>query len=971
MPKNNDLLSIFLEETYGYLSAIELSLLELEKDPKNRKQLDLLFRMIHTIKGGAGLLNLKKITALSHSMENLLGEAREQKIILKKEHINALLAGYDCLLKMLKDPVHSEKIDMTKEHQYLEILFTQQIKPLEPSKFSRSIELVPDHLPKNSEVFLYEVSLFMNKDLPRLKMTFSETLAKLDTSGKILDSHLTLENKQLQPNQQLRGNFCFVFSYLTPLNITTISEMLMVPQSQINLIPPETLQKNNIELAEKEPLEENLQEILSEETALTLLPAFVDTTQEMNESIRVNLKRLNRLLDLAGELVLVRNQIFRMEKLLDFSKVSGFKGILQNFNRITTDLQEVVMNTRMQAVGMVFNKTPRLLRELTSTLGKKIDVTTEGGEVELDKSMIEALADPMTHIIRNAVDHGMESPEERIKKGKLPNGVLLQKAFHKGEYVLIQISDDGRGINPERIESLAIEKGFITSQETKKMTDQEKINLIFIPGFSTSESISSVSGRGVGMDVVKHNIEGIGGKIEIASVVDKGTTITIVLPLTMAIIPCIIAQNQKSCFAFPQINVEEMLLLEANEYTSNIEEIQDNYVLRLRGKLILLISLEKGLNPNSKISYQESVSARIKTQPLLNIFIIKSEHHRAAVIVDKILGSEEIVVKPIPEYLKQIKSFSGTTILGDGSVAMIINALGLMENTSIVRIEEKIKKNLIEDKTNHLYEKESLLIFNNGTPEIFALPIPLIRRVDSIQLKEIQKIGDKEYIEYRGEQVVLIRLEDHLPIQKPSNQQEALYIIFPKNIKNPVAFLIHKVIDSIDVVVKLERVKILDSGILGSFLLEKKIILLLDLYGILEIAEPDCISTKIVLDKEKTKKYHLLLVEDTPFFMKVVKDYLVHIGYTISTATNGREALEKLREQKFDLVLTDIEMPIMNGKDLLKSIRANPNWSGLPVIAITSLSGEEMIREGKKSGFNEWLVKLNKEQLFQTLQKYL
>lgn len=981
MSQTDDLLYVFLEEIQGHLPAIELGLLELEKDPQNRKQLDPLFRIIHTIKGGAGLLNLKKVNDLAHIMENVLGLARSQKIVFEKEHIDALLAGYDCLLQMLKDPVRSETVDIRLETQMLEALYDpKQAKEIPLPSSTSSLQ--------KTRSFFYEGYLFLNKDLPRLETNFSAYLEEIEQSGHILEAHLSIENKQIQDDHSQTGDICYIFSYQTSLTLEQVSEVLKLPLTQIHPISAEDIQEQEHPLTENPPsqvvkekqtkkngeraLQAEPKELLGggEDSELEL-PSFTDLSHDMNETIRVYVKRLNRLLDLAGELVLVRNQIFRLEKSLGFSKMGGFKGILQNFNRITTELQEVVMSTRMQAVGIVFSKTPRLIRKLNAKLGKKIDVITEGGEVELDKSMIEALTDPMTHIIRNVVDHGMEPPEERIKKGKLPNGTLLQKAFYKGESVVVQVSDDGRGIDPELILSKAIEKNFVSPQEAQKMTDQEKINLIFIPGFSSANTISSISGRGVGMDVVKNNVEGIGGTIEVYSILGKGTTLTITLPLTMAIIPCLIAQNQNAWFAFPQINVEEMLLLEEEDYAKSISKVQNHYVLRLRGKLLPLISLEKGLNPSSSTSHEDSIFDRITQQKLLNLFIIKSEKHRAAVIVDKIIGNEEIVVKPLSEYIKQIKSFSGTTILGDGSIAMIINVLGLMENIHIGRLEEKIQKSASEEKVIHQYEKESLLIFDNGSSERFALPIPLIRRVDSIPVEDIQRIGTREYIEYREEQVRLIRLEEYLPIQKPSCFSGNVHVIFPKNTKVPVAFLIHKVLDSIDLVVKLERVKIAEHRILGSFLVDRKVILLLDMYAILEEAEPDCVSTRGLISSEKAQKHHLLLVEDTPFFMKVVKDYLIHLGYTVSTAINGREALDKLREEAFDLVLTDIEMPVMNGKELLKSIRANPNWGNLPVIALTSLSGEEMILAGKKMGFNEWLVKLNKEQLLQTLQKYL
>jgi two-component system chemotaxis sensor kinase CheA len=361
-------------------------------------------------------------------------------------------------------------------------------------------------------------------------------------------------------------------------------------------------------------------------------------------------------------------------------------------------------------------------------------------------------------------------------------------------------------------------------------------------------------------------------------------------------------------------------------------------------------------------------STNVDIDKPLYILIIKAESNRVAVIVDQILGSEEIVVKPMPEYFRQMKNFSGTSILGDGAIAMIIDVQGYIQKNQLGYTElQKDNTVLVQHKVEQ--EPQSLLIFDNNTEEHFALALSWIRRIDSLDVKRIQMIAGSEYIEYRGEQMRLLRLENCLPVQKPNNYAAIANIIIPKRSKIPVALLINRVVDTKSTVIKLENTSMKNSGILGSMLLDEKITLMLDLHSILEAGEPDSVE-KLEINTEKAKNKHILLVEDTPFFMKVIKECIEAGGYQVTTANNGREGLEALQQQDFDLVLSDIEMPLMDGREMVKNIRANSRWDKLPVIALTTLNDEHTIAEGKKAGFNEWLVKLDKELVLKTLARY-
>ncbi|MBF0349668.1 MAG: chemotaxis protein CheW [SAR324 cluster bacterium] len=679
---------------------------------------------------------------------------------------------------------------------------------------------------------------------------------------------------------------------------------------------------------------------------------------KIDETIRVSVSRLNKLVDLAGELVLARNQILRLSEPI-VKQINGLSSVLQNFNMVTTELQEEIMNTRMQPIGMVFGKFPRMIRELSQQLNKKIQLVTEGNDVELDKTIIESLSDPMTHIIRNTADHGIELPEVRLKKNKPEQGTVKMKAYHESGQVIVQVMDDGKGIDVAVIVQKAVEKGVITAEMVPNMSDKDKLNLVFAPGFSTAEKVSSVSGRGVGMDVVKSNIEQLGGTVEVSSEKGKGTTLTMTLPLTMAIVSCLIVKANNQRFAIPQVSIEELVMLKPQDHQTMIGEVQGNAVLRLRGKLLPLLSLTRGLGYAEEPRNEEAS---------LRILIVKIGSSRVGVIVDEVLGSEEIVVKPMPEYLKHLRYFSGATILGDGAISLIMDIPGFVEKNQLLSSDQLTEDKLYEDAAHKEMETQSILIFDNGSEEQFGLAIPLIRRIDDIEITDIQHIGDKEYIEYRGEQMRILRLEDYLPIQQPKKRVDNPNIIIPKQSAIPIGILINRVIDTKNLHIHLEKGSIKHHGIIGTTLIDRKITLILDLYAVLEMGEPESVVVK-KMDKFSDKK--VLLVEDTPFFLTIVTDYLKTAGFHVVTATNGKEALEILAKQTFDLVLSDIEMPVMNGLELIKNIRANPNWQRLPVLALTSINDANIVNLGKEAGFNEWLVKLDKENIYSQLIKYV
>jgi len=553
----------------------------------------------------------------------------------------------------------------------------------------------------------------------------------------------------------------------------------------------------------------------------------------VEDSIRVHISLLNDLMNLASELVLGRNQLLRaLEN--HHKSIPGIEPILQNVDRITTELQERIMQTRMQPLGNVFNKFPRLIRELSRKTKKDIRLEMSGTDVELDKSIVESLADPLTHLIRNAVDHGIEPASERIKLGKEEVGLISIKAYHEGGHVIIDIADDGRGLDEEKIRQKAIERGLIQAEDIAKMSDEELLEMIFLPGFSTSQTVTDISGRGVGMDVVKTNIEKLGGAIEIFTQREKGTTFRLNLPLTLAIISSIIVEVMGQKFALPQVNLQEIVRIKPGDSERRIEYANGIKVLRLRNKLLPLISLSEILG------LHEEGSNEARTSSIIRVLVLKIGSKRFGLIVDVIHDGEEILVKPLPGYLKDCKAYSGVTILGDGSIAMILDPEGIAAVSGLKFTDELIgdsgESNIID-----AYEekREPILLFKCSGHEIFGLSLSMISRVEEIKRDDIQTIGDREYIKFRDRTLRIIRPEDYIPVNKKRTDNQKLYVLVVKNTYSPIGILVEKIYDTIMISMGQSQKDIKARGIMGTAFWDNVIVLLLDLYELFEMAVPE------------------------------------------------------------------------------------------------------------------------------------
>ncbi|MEE4356832.1 MAG: hybrid sensor histidine kinase/response regulator [Desulfococcaceae bacterium] len=692
-------------------------------------------------------------------------------------------------------------------------------------------------------------------------------------------------------------------------------------------------------------------------------------------SLRVNINLLDLLMTLAGELVLSRNQLLRaiIRNNRRALEISG-----QRIDLITSELQEAIMHTRMQPINNIFNKFPRVVRDLAISLNKNIELTIEGREVELDKSIIESLNDPMTHLIRNAADHGIESPRTRIRQGKDPVGRIHLKAYHEAGQVNIEIRDDGRGMDGESIAASAVAKGLLTEDAVRGMSDREKISLIFLPGFSMSEKITDISGRGVGMDVVKTNLDRLGGIVDIDSEPGKGSSIHIKLPLTLAIIPSLLVSDAEERYAIPQVNVVELLRIGPSQIRNRIEHVGNAQVVRLRNKLLPLLRLGNILRPEPSDRASDRPSDRknpllINEKRGINIVVVSTGIFKYGIIVDRLHDSEEIVVKPLGRHLTDCQGYAGATILGDGRVALILDVADLARMAELASVSASVRDAASEGKVPLPAEdQQTLLLFRNSEKTRFAVPLELVERIEKIRCRDIEIAAGRRVIQYRDTSMPLFDIGDVAQVDKFEEREYALVIVFfVAGID--VGILAIPPIDSIKTACRIDETTLMQPGILGSAVIDGKTTLMVDIIGVVESLHPEWFTVERQMKRKTGKSRTILLAEDTRLFRNQIKCAIEDAGYHVLEAEDGMIAWDLLEKNadRVSLVVTDLEMPNLDGFGFTRQIKNDKRFSHLPVIAVSSLAGKEDIRKAKICGIDEYQIKLDRKKLVECIRHYL
>lgn len=736
-----------------------------------------------------------------------------------------------------------------------------------------------------------------------------------------------------------------------------------------------------------------------------------DLSGKSQTSLRVNVGLLDTLMNLAGELVLSRNQLLQG---INSSNSKATELSSQRIDMITSELQEAIMRTRMQPIANILNKFTRVVRDLSQQLGKSIELDLLGKDVELDKTILESINDPLTHLVRNSVDHGIETPAERERQGKNPTGKITLKAFHDAGQVNIVISDDGRGLDPDRIAASAVEKGLMTEAQVSEMTDKKKMELIFLPGFSTAKEVTDVSGRGVGMDVVVTNIEGLGGIIELDSTPGQGTDIQIKLPLTLAIIPSQITSVGNERYALPQVNLNELLRIPASQVKEKIEKVGDAAVVRLRGELLPLLNLadmlgiertytdpkDKSEKPDRRknladrrskthlsmddaleekdkdtIQERETQDRRYHASSAMNIAVVSAGAFKYGLVVDQLHDSEEIVVKPVGRHLKKCAAYAGATIMGDGKVALILDISNLAQMAELSTVSEASQMaRAAEEEAAANMDKVALLTFKNGETEHFAAPLSIVERIERIQTADIEKIGDRKVVQYRGGSLPLYELSQVADLSELPVREQQEVIVF-KVKERELGLMVSPPIDALEVQLKIDSSTLKQTAVSGSMIINDHTTLLVDIFELVKTLNPDWFVKEASAAKEMAEQGEkiILFAEDSAFFRNQVKRFMEEDGFKVIEAEDGLIAWELLKERvdEIDLVVTDLEMPNMDGFELTKRIKNEPKYNHLGVIALTSLASEAHIEKGKSVGIDEYEIKLDREKLMAIIRKYL
>lgn len=903
---DTELLGEFVEEAREHMGDVEMQLLQIEAMGEHIDDdlVNTVFRAIHSVKGAAGFLGLTQINNVAHGLENVLGNVRDHKLTPTPFNVDVMLKAADRLRKLVESIETSNDTDNTELCAKLDALLSESEAPA--------------------------------GETPACENTASENTEAAEESAKPTAAQAAEEG-------------------------SVAKDPTDTPAERAE----ETL----------EAIDASVEKVVRDEppaatAAPKAAPAKEPATQAKpsksaapESTIRVGVRVLDRLMNLAGELVLSRNQLLRVlgEK---SSNGANIDSIVSGLDQVTTELQETIMQTRMQPIGNVFNKFPRVIRDLSSSLGKNITLQMEGVEVETDKTIVEAIADPLTHLVRNSCDHGIEDPAARASAGKTVEGTIILRAFHKAGKVMIEILDDGAGMDPDKLRQNAINKGVITEEVAAEMSDRDAVNLIFAPGFSTAAAVTAVSGRGVGMDVVRTNIENIGGTVEVESRLGFGSTIRITLPLTLAIVPSMIVSVDDDPYALPQSNIIELVRTDNKE--KRIERVSNAEVLRLRGALIPLVRLRDVLNLSKD---KDEADQREETQ----LVVVEAGRSQFALAVDKVLDSEEIVVKPLGRHLNNHPLLAGSTILGDGRVAMILDASGIAGRMAIAHENEAPSDNQAnETSAKPPVDSDRLVLMSVSEKDHFAVSMDIVSRIERVAVTSIDHVGERKVLQYRGGTLPLLSINEVIQVTQLDEPDHVNIVVF-KVYGHEVGLITPHLNDIRQCSINVGEESTGQMGVAGVAVIGGQTTRILDLYGMTEAARPEWFEKSPLsgIDDAEDRVLKILVCEDSPFFRNFLTRTLVEEGHKISACEDGEEGWAVLHEhgEEFDLLLTDVEMPRLSGIELTKRVRADGRFDDLPIIALTSLADAESVARGHEAGVNDYQVKMNKPELLASIAK--
>ena len=902
----DDLLTEFLTETSENLAVLDVELVKFEQDSSNNEILSNIFRLVHTIKGTSGFLGLPRLEAVAHAGEDVLGKFRDGELEVTPDAVTLVLQTIDTIRDLLG-----------------------------------GLEETGSEPEGNDGTLIGKLRAMADGEAPAPAASEAPAEAKAaadeepaaESGGPVLDDNgfpvaaELLEEVMAAEASGVKGS--------SEAEIAAEMAAERSEESAGSGTPPATQASLPAETKKAAPTAE----AGAKESAIA------------QQTIRVHVDLLENLMTLVSELVLTRNALNQMVR---GREESEFNVPFQRLSHITSDLQEGVMKTRMQPIGNAWAKLPRIVRDLALEADKKIDLQMVGAETELDRQVLELIKDPLTHMVRNSADHGLESPSERQEAGKPETGVVLLQAFHEGGHIVIEISDDGRGLNIDRIKSKILENGLATDAELENMPNQQIQQFIFNAGFSTAEKVTSVSGRGVGMDVVRTNIEKIGGTIELTSEVGKGSTFTIKIPLTLAIVSALIIECANERFAIPQISV--LKLVRASAHSENaIELINNAPVLRLRNRLLPLVQLASLLNLNGAQTHG----------PDDEVFIVVSQvgNYTFGIIVDRVFDTEEIVVKPVAPILRDINLFSGNTILGDGSVIMILDPNGIASETGEISMTATAAESSTVAEATRSNDSQAMLVFKSGDESLKAVPLSLVARLEEIDLSTLEFSNGQRVVQYRGQLMPLIPYNDDYEWKSEGMQQ---ILVFTDSDRS-MGLVVEEIVDIVEDEVNVE-LRSQSEGLVGSAVINGNATDIIDAGYYLTKGFSDWFNTRSDDVSILTTRRRLLLVDDSSFFRNLMTPLLSAAGYDVIAAERAEDAL-KMRDRgdKFDIIVSDIEMPDMNGYEFARTVRGDGPWKDTPLVALSSRATEQDFELGREVGFSDYVSKYDRNALVESL----
>ena len=1002
----DDLLTEFLTETSESLAVIDVELVKFEQDPQDEAILGNIFRLVHTIKGTCGFLGLPRLEGVAHAGENVLGKFRDKVLPVTPEAVTLILKCIDRIRDLLgaleengEEPAGEDTELKAELNAMADGKTASAVAPPAAAAPAPAPEPAAGNPPANefgapvAQELLDEVLAAEAQRAPAASAPPSNEFGA-PVAQDLLDEVLAAEALRAPAASTPPSN-----EFGAPVAQDLLDEVMAAEAAGVSAateaqIAAELAAESAAEAAASEaapaapaPAVPATQKA-AVPTPVESKPAPASTPDQVPDSkgkesavaassIRVTVDVLEDLMTLVSELVLTRNQLLQMVRGMDDSE---FTVPLTRLSHITSDLQEGVMKTRMQPIGNAWAKLPRIVRDLSVESGKKIELVMLGAETELDRQVLELIKDPLTHMVRNSADHGLEDAAMRAAAGKPEKGTITLNAYHEGGHIIILIRDDGRGLNMDRIRQKCIDNDVATEAELDNMSDQKIQQFIFAAGFSTAETVTSVSGRGVGMDVVRTNIEKIGGHIELKSVEGKGTTFTIKIPLTLAIVSALIVACGGERFAIPQISVLELVRASANSDLS-IEMISDTPVLRLRNRLLPLISLRALLKlPESDAQTKllagatdgadgsgEADPTPVKLSELNEVFIVVTQvgANTFGILVDKVFDTEEIVVKPVAPILRSIPFYSGNTILGDGSVIMILDPNGIASAAGHLEAEDEAAA--AQDAVGATDEKVSLLVFRAGGAELKAVPLALVARLEEIDMTTVENSHGQAMVQYRGKLMPLIPFAASHQF-KTEGQQPIL--VFTEH-ERSMGLVVDDIVDIVEDRLRIELTADV-PGLIGTAIIDGKATDVIDAGYFLIQAFSDWFGREGNLSPGQNGGRDVLLVDDSPFFRNLLTPLLSVAGWTVTTVESADDAL-RMRDSgaNFDVIISDIEMPGMDGFDFAREVRKDPRWETVPLVALSGNTTEEDFQKGRDAGFNDYVAKFDREALVGSLAQTL